>query len=324
LKIDLNIESFFRSIILPELKKKDPQNHFNSIRNWFLSNRRIRRKINALILYKQILEAEKDLTFEGSYEQKELIISGLVEEIDDVNDIIDISCPIYREIFDINWTERTIQILTQKLEENMPEKIERDYVLIIDRSPSMNELEPDGRSRWETIQEFVCDSLTKKMSEIDMDGMVVYFFSGKSHRFDENITPSFVKSLFRDLGTGGTGTNLASVLKEALDDYFQRQDAGLIKKDGEWILIVTDGQPNQKKPVFDEIVKATQKIKSRSELAITFLRIGQDVDAINFLKEIDDDLIKKHQAALDICDTKDFYELEENDFNWLERQAFHD
>jgi uncharacterized protein YegL len=162
------------------------------------------------------------------------------------------------------------------------------------------------------------------MSEIDMDGMVVYFFSGKPHRFDENITPHFVKSLFRDLGTGGLGTNLAGVLKDALDDYFQRQDAGLIKKDGEWILIVTDGQPNQKKPVFDEIVKATQKIKSRSELAITFLRIGQDADAINFLKEIDDDLIKKHQAALDICDTKDFYELEENDFNWLERQAFHD
>lgn len=329
-KLDLNNQSnfeqslkdIFNKKIIPELMEKDPQHHIKSIRNRFLlSERNLREKIKALTLYQQLLTNPTPIHWNESYEQKELIISGLA-----IRDgkTINIACPIYSGIFDIKWTQRIIQTITQRLECAMSEKIERDYVLIIDRSPSMTELEPDGRSRWETIEEFVCDSLTKKMSEIDMDGMVVYFFSGKSHRFDENITPHFVKSLFRDLGTGGLGTNLAGVLKDALDDYFQRQDAGLIKKDGEWILIVTDGQPNQKKPVFDEIVKATQKIKSRSELAITFLRIGQDTDAITFLKEIDDDLIKKHQAALDICDTKDFYELEENDFNWLERQAFHD
>ncbi|MFM8292934.1 MAG: AAA-like domain-containing protein [Microcystaceae cyanobacterium] len=246
-KLDLNNESnfeqnlkdIFNKKVIPELMEKDPQHHIMSIKNRFLlSERNLREKIKALTLYQQLLTNPIPIDWNESYEQKELIISGLA--IRDGN-TINIACPIYSGIFDIKWTQRIIEIITQKLECAMSEKIERDYVLIIDRSPSMNRLEPDGRSRWETIEEFVCDSLAKKMSEIDLDGMVVYFFSGKSHRFDENITPSFVKSLFRDLGIGGTGTNLASVLKDALDDYFQRQDAGLIKKDGEWILIVTDG-----------------------------------------------------------------------------------
>jgi Mg-chelatase subunit ChlD len=333
--LEEQVENFIKNRAIYALKNEAHTSHFLIIQKrldcqYNESNQdKILYSIKALKVYQKLLtsnDINSSLLFHPSFEENQLLISGIVRKI---GDRIYIACQIYRHVFNLKWVDDTLQrineIYRQKQGEIMSEKKQRDYVLIIDRSPSMeSNLEPDGRTRWETIKELTCDYLAKNMADLDADGISVYFFSGKSYHFNEEITSERVRSLFDDLGTGGIGTNLAGVLKDALNNYFQRQSQGQIKNDGEWILIVTDGEPDSKPLVFAEIVEATKKISSRTELAITFLRVGNDRGAIDFLNEIDNELVSKHGAKLDICDTKSIYQMEDNDFKWLEYEAFND
>jgi len=87
-------------------------------------------------------------------------------------------------------------------------------------------------------------------------------------------------------------TNLASVLKAALNDHFKTGN-------DETILIITDGKPDSEKHVKDVIVEATHKITRLGELSISFIQIGNDRGATEFLEELDDDL---KGAKMDIVD----------------------
>jgi Mg-chelatase subunit ChlD len=185
---------------------------------------------------------------------------------------------------------------------------DRDYTLIIDKSGSMST--PDqvgGRTRWEIAQESTI-ALARKCEQFDPDGITVYVFSGKFKRYDD-VTSAKVAQIFQENDPAGT-TNLAAVLQDALNNYFQRKAAGNTKPNGETILVITDGEPDDRKAVFEVIIQATRQMEKDEELGISMIQVGSDAQATKFLKALDDQL-QGVGAKFDICDTITLDDLED-------------
>lgn len=176
----------------------------------------------------------------------------------------------------------------------------RDYTLMIDKSSSMATSDlPDGKTRWEIAQESTL-ALAKKCEEIDPDGITVYVFSGRFRRYD-NVTSDKVTKIYEENEPMGQ-TDLASVLQDALDNYFDRKAAGKAQPNGETLLVITDGGPTDHKAVIRLIIEASQKIDRDEELAISLIQVGKDKKATTFLKALDDQL-EATGAKFDIVDT---------------------
>lgn len=176
----------------------------------------------------------------------------------------------------------------------------RDYTLIIDKSGSMSTPDqPGGRSRWETAQESTL-AIARKCEQFDPDGITVYLFSSRFKRYD-NVTSTKVAQIFQENDPAGT-TNLAGVLQDATNRYFERKAAGQTKPSGETIIVVTDGEPDDRKGVMKAIIEASRQMDTDEELGITMIQVGSDATASRFLKALDDDL-QGAGAKFDICDT---------------------
>jgi vWA found in TerF C terminus len=184
----------------------------------------------------------------------------------------------------------------------------RDYTLIIDKSGSMSTKDkPGGSSRWQIMQESAL-ALAHKCEELDPDGITVYLFSGKFKRYD-NVTAAKVATIFQENDPSGR-TDLAGVLGDATTNFFQRKAQGQVPANGEIILVVTDGEPDDRKAVMDVILNATQKLDRDEELAISFIQVGTDEAATRFLKILDDDL-GRAGAKFDIVDTITMNDMED-------------
>jgi hypothetical protein len=185
---------------------------------------------------------------------------------------------------------------------------DRDYTLIIDKSGSMSiQDQPGGRSRWQEAQEST-RALATKCEEFDPDGITVYVFARRFKRYD-NVTASKVDQVFQENDPMGS-TNLAGVLQDALDNYFDRKKAGEAKEQGETILVITDGEPDDRKAVMEVIIKASRKIDRDEELAMSFIQVGTDPQAQRFLKALDDEL-QGVGAKFDIVDTVTLDDMED-------------
>lgn len=183
---------------------------------------------------------------------------------------------------------------------------DRDYTLIIDKSGSMST--PDqrgGRTRWQEAQESTL-ALARKCEQFDPDGITVYTFSGRFRRY-EDVTAAKVEQVFLENDPSGT-TNLASVLQDATENYFRRKSAGQTKPEGETILVITDGEPDDRRAVMEVIINATRKMERDEELAISIVQVGSDAQATKFLKALDDQL-QGVGAKFDICDTMTMDEM---------------
>jgi hypothetical protein len=183
----------------------------------------------------------------------------------------------------------------------------RDYTLILDKSGSMSI--PDqrgGKTRWTISQESTL-ALARKCEEFDPDGITVYTFAGKFKRYD-NVTSQKVEQIFQENDPMGS-TNLAAVLADATQNYLRRKAAGQTKPEGETILVVTDGEPDDRRAVMQVIIDATRQMERDEELAISMIQVGSDQQARDFLKALDDRL-QEAGAKFDICDTLTFDDME--------------
>lgn len=197
----------------------------------------------------------------------------------------------------------------------------RDYTLIIDKSGSMATPDQKGsKSRWSTAQESTF-ALASKCEQFDPDGITVYVFSGRFKRY-ENVTATKVTQIFQENDPSGT-TDLAGVLKHATDDYFQRKSSGQTKSNGETILVITDGEPDDRKAVMKVIIEASRKIDRDEELAISFIQVGTDAQATRFLKVLDDEL-QGAGAKFDICDTITMEDMEDMSLSEVLLNAIND
>ncbi|MDJ0677245.1 MAG: VWA domain-containing protein [Calothrix sp. MO_167.B42] len=185
---------------------------------------------------------------------------------------------------------------------------DRDYTLIIDKSGSMST--PDqvgGKSRWEIAQESTL-ALARKCEKFDPDGITVYVFSGRFKRYDD-VTSAKVAQIFLENDPSGT-TNLAGVLQDATNNYFQRKATGNTKPNGETILVITDGEPDDRRAVFEVIVNASRQMERDEELGISLIQVGSDAQATQFLKALDDKM-EGVGAKFDICDTITLDDMED-------------
>ena len=185
---------------------------------------------------------------------------------------------------------------------------DRDYTLIIDKSGSMSTNDQiGGKTRWDAAQESTL-ALARKCEEIDPDGITVYLFSGRFRRYD-NVTSDKVTQIYQENEPMGR-TDLASVLQDALDNYFQRKAAGEAKTNGETILVITDGEPDDYKSVMRVIIEASHQIDRDEELGISLIQVGKDRKATQFLKALDDQL-ESAGAKFDIVDTITIEDMED-------------
>ncbi len=185
---------------------------------------------------------------------------------------------------------------------------QRDYTLIIDKSGSMaTRDQAGGKSRWLIMQESAL-ALASKCEELDPDGITVYLFSGRFKRYD-NVTAAKVGQIFQENEPGGR-TDLAAVLQDALEGYFRRKASGQNQANGETILVVTDGEPDDCKAVMRLIIETSRRLDRDEELAISFIQVGNDEQASQFLKALDDDLTKAG-AKFDIVDTVTMEDMED-------------
>ncbi len=177
---------------------------------------------------------------------------------------------------------------------------ERDYTLIIDKSGSMSTGDQlGGKSRWEAAQESTL-ALAKECEQFDPDGITVYLFSGRFRRYD-NVTSDKVTQIYQENEPMGR-TDLASVLLDAVNDYFRRKKLGTTKLNGETIVVITDGEPDDRKSVMKIIIETSQKLDKDEELGISLIQVGKDVKATKYLKALDDQL-QSAGAKFDIVDT---------------------
>ncbi len=171
---------------------------------------------------------------------------------------------------------------------------------MIDKSSSMATTDtPGGKTRWEVAQESTI-ALAQKCDTIDPDGITVYLFSGRFRRYD-NVTADKVSQIYAINEPMGR-TDLASALKDALENYLQRKADAQTKPNGETILIITDGEPTDRKAVIRLILEASNQLDRDDELAISLIQVGRDKKATAFFQALDDQL-QAAGAKFDIVDT---------------------
>jgi hypothetical protein len=184
----------------------------------------------------------------------------------------------------------------------------RDYTLIIDKSGSLATVDNgNGKTRWEIAQESTLQ-LAKKCDEIDPDGITVYLFSGRFRRYD-NVTADKITQIYQENEPMGK-SDLKSVLEDALNNYFQRKANGESKPNGETMLVITDGIPDEPKEIIRLIIDASKKIDRDEEIGISFIQIGKDKKATQYFKALDDEL-EKAGAKFDIVDTVTIDDIQE-------------
>eukprot|EP01126_Amoeba_proteus_P058170 TRINITY_DN7479_c0_g1_i3.p1 TRINITY_DN7479_c0_g1~~TRINITY_DN7479_c0_g1_i3.p1 ORF type:complete len:656 (-),score=190.89 TRINITY_DN7479_c0_g1_i3:85-1917(-) len=162
----------------------------------------------------------------------------------------------------------------------------RDYILLIDKSGSM------AGSLWKEAHKAV-RLIAPHACACDPDGITLYFFGsrGALQKFEHIRTPEEVDNIFTTrVRTGGT-TCLAGALRAAFSEHFEGRKPTTI-------LVITDGEPDSKHDVTEEISKAANRVTSEEQLSISFIQIGHDRTATRFLMKLDDDL----RTRFDIVD----------------------
>jgi len=74
--------------------------------------------------------------------------------------------------------------------------------------------------------------------------------------------------------------------------------------------VITDGEPDDRKAVMRQIIEASRKLDNDQELAISLIQVGNDRQATEFLKALDDQL-ESAGAKFDIVDTITIDDMED-------------
>jgi hypothetical protein len=97
---------------------------------------------------------------------------------------------------------------------------------------------------------------------------------------------------------------MADVLKKALEEYFTKRDSGKLKPNGDVILVVTDGRPDNEDEVTQVLLNAAKRLRPSDRLALNFIQIGHDSQATKYLSFLDTELVPKLGAPCDFVATQ--------------------
>lgn len=167
----------------------------------------------------------------------------------------------------------------------------RDYILAVDASSSMLMRLPDGRSRWTTVLK-AASRLADGVEDLDPDGLDVYTFASRVKKLG-NANSQGITDLFAKQAPFGS-TNLAGLLNLVLRPWQPEKPTTL--------LVITDGEPDDQEAAAKELILATQKMSAETQLAVSFVQVGDDPSATEFLHFLDDELVERG-AKFDVVDT---------------------
>ena len=194
----------------------------------------------------------------------------------------------------------------------------REIFIMVDRSGSMGlkDENPTGRrtwgnwNRWESAR-VAAESISELAISLDADNKVeLIFWSGSGFglktkkktmsRIDD------ISKMFKKYSPGGS-----TPLAEALHDVYKTRLKSLLTKNEPFtVLILTDGAPDNEhdvKSFFGTIIRENNLEQAGRETlaAFSFIRMGDDPNAIKFLEHLDDNLPRQLNVSVDIVDTKE-------------------
>lgn len=163
--------------------------------------------------------------------------------------------------------------------------------IIVDNSGSMGSWGFDfyNKGYVQTLTEFALGYAF----EVDTDGLIPVgvFGSGFSWASDD-LTQTNYRGFVQSQGWNGNGggTNTGGALEKVQELFDHSEDPNLI-------IVVTDGGPNSKSHVIQQL-----ELMSRKPYLVKWLIVGDDREALRFGEEIDDDLC----GLVDNVDTKNY------------------
>lgn len=199
---------------------------------------------------------------------------------------------------------------------------ERDYIVLVDASGSMGRGAGGKRTgtRWEAAAE-VTEGIARSCEKYDSNGITVGVFSSTCNLY-ENIKAGgdAVRRIFEENSpNNGTATHVA--LGKVFDTYFAAKKAGAAKPIT--VLVFTDGEPDDENALAQCIINATKQMDNDNEIGVSFVQIGDDAKAREFLKRLDDRL-QPEGAKFDIVDTRNLDEVAEMSIEALLSAAVED
>jgi len=160
-------------------------------------------------------------------------------------------------------------------------------------------------TRWEKAI-VALHGIVAQVSQIDPDGVDVFCFPGTKGNEGSDVyrnikdmkgLEALVNSKAEPSGACHMGQAMETVLQEALDRGFDKRPC--------CILVLTAGRPDDHEALSKTLADTATKVTKAGDLSVTFVHIGDDEWAEQYLKHLDDDLTttSANGEVIDIVDT---------------------
>lgn len=164
---------------------------------------------------------------------------------------------------------------------------DRDYSVILGRSRRSYDV-PDLDEDWQSAERTI-QPLMQLCETLDRDGITLYSGTPTGPVRHDHVTATTLPEILKR-HCPPHELHLAGPLQAAIDDYFSRKSAGLSAANGAIIVILIDGEPEDRRAIVRSIVAATRQMERDEELGIGIVQIGEDSIATGFFNALDEDL----------------------------------
>ncbi|MBS2010979.1 MAG: VWA domain-containing protein [Cyanobacteria bacterium SZAS TMP-1] len=196
-----------------------------------------------------------------------------------------------------------------------------DVAIAIDTSGTMSTKDlKGGMTRLQGAKESVI-ALASEAEKYDPDGITVARFASKVRIYD-GVTEAKVEQVFAEFRPMGS-TNTKEALEQLINLFLGKRAAAGAAAKPACIVVITDGEPDDKVGVAQVIVDASKKLNSRSELGILFVQVGNDADATAYLAKLNNNLTAAG-AKFDIVAVTKIDDLEDISPAEIFEMAFND
>lgn len=155
-------------------------------------------------------------------------------------------------------------------------------------------------------------AVVAKVVQYDPDGIDVFFFNNRTQHRSKSADD--IMRLLRSVQPRGS-TPTASALRRVIDPYLSELEnwvvegkpAGLPKPRPLNVLVLTDGAPNRGEEPDGVIIEAARRLDAGRwpphQLGLQFVQIGDDDEAAEALRRLDDELKSNAGIKRDLVDT---------------------